>query len=78
MTDFRPLGPTVAFDSELTQAMGVAFDQAIQTLGSNCQLTPLTAELADRILDIASTGERDPVRLRDEALSFFKQRSTAS
>ena len=37
------------------------------------RLTRLRASIAEQILKIAKTGERDPVRLRERAIQFLSQ-----
>ena len=59
----------VWFDDVATSAMGEAFDRAcasLQTFGS-----AVPAIIADRIIAVAKNGERDPVRLYEQALIFF-------
>ena len=58
----------VWFDDAATSAMGEAFDRAcasLQHFGS------APAIIADRIIAVAKNGERDPVRLYEQALIFF-------
>jgi hypothetical protein len=59
----------VWFDDAATSAMGEAFDRAcasLQHFGS------APAIIADRIIAVAKNGERDPVRLYEQALIFFR------
>jgi hypothetical protein len=59
----------VSFDAEATQAMGAAFDRACDSL-RHCGLTAAAREIiAKRIIQVAKTGERDPVRLYDSSVS---------
>ena len=54
---------TIAFDDHATHAMGEAFDAACAELQDN-HLSELVREMiAERIIDAATRGERDPKRL---------------
>jgi hypothetical protein len=58
----------VAFDDTATSAMGEAFDRARKTLqkfGSAPEI------IANRIIAAAKNGERDSVRLYEQALKVF-------
>ena len=56
----------VAFDDAATLAMGEAFDRACKTLRNF-----VPAIIADRIIEVAKNGERDPNRLYEQALKVF-------
>lgn len=71
MLDITAFSQTLSFDPETTKAMGIAFDKARQQLGLSEKVDPVTQVLAERIIDLASVGERDAERLREHALSFF-------
>jgi hypothetical protein len=72
MLDLRSFCTELAFDPETTRAMGIAFDEACKTLRLTDKADSATRLLADRIVDLATEGERDPMRLCDRALTFFK------
>jgi hypothetical protein len=72
MLDFGAFSPTPAFDPETTHAMGRAFDEARKILGLSEKLDRATRLVAERIVDAAAAGERDPVRLRDAAVGYFR------
>jgi hypothetical protein len=59
----------VWFDDAATFAMGEAFDNACKSLQNFGSAVP--AIIADRIIAVAKNGERDPVRLYEQALIFF-------
>ncbi len=61
-----------AFDDETTRIMGEAFDAACVLLGNISY--PQREAVADRIIDAATTGERDPIRLRDAGIAALKRR----
>ena len=59
----------VWFDDAATLAMGEAFDKACKTFQNFGSAVP--AIIADLIIAVAKNGERDPVRLYEQALIFF-------
>lgn len=58
-----------SFDPETLVILETAFDEAWITLKTNGSGNIRPDELARRICHLAMEGERDPVRLHDEALS---------
>jgi len=71
MLDIGAFSPNCSFDPETTHAMGVAFDEVRHILGLSDKLDGATRLVAERIIDAAAAGERDPARLRDVAVSYF-------
>ena len=59
----------VWFDDAATLAMGEAFDNACKSLQNFGSAVP--AIVADRIIDVAKNGVRDPARLYEQALKAF-------
>jgi hypothetical protein len=59
----------VSFDDAATLAMGEAFDHACKSLRNFGSAVP--AIIADRIIEAAKNGERDPARLYDQVLKTF-------
>ena len=59
----------ICFDDAATLAMGEAFDRACKTLRNFGSAVP--AIIADRIIEAAKNGERDPKRLYEQALKAF-------
>ena len=59
----------VWFDDAATSAMGEAFDNTCKALRNFGSAVP--AIVADRIIDVAKNGERDPARLYEQALKAF-------
>jgi hypothetical protein len=64
------------FDDEAAQSMGRAFDEAWLSLqqtharpANPPEAERARAALAQRIIELAQEGERDPARLRDRALA---------
>ena len=58
----------VAFDDTATSAMGEAFDKACKSLRSFGTACTVREIIAKRIVAAAMNGERDPVRLHEQAL----------
>ena len=58
-----------AFDPQTLVLLEIAFDEAWLTLKSIGNKTVKPEELARGVLRLAMEGERDPVRLHDEALN---------
>ena len=52
--------------------MGIAFDEARKILRLSEKVDGVTRLIADRIVDAAAAGERDPERLRDAAVDYFR------
>ena len=57
-----------AFDDAATLAMGVAFDLACRSLPHPCHNDSVQDIIAKRIVEAATTGERDPAKLCARAL----------
>jgi hypothetical protein len=58
-----------AFGPEEVAILTRAFDEALSKLGLVNRDDPATRTVAKRIIELAKLGERDPIRLRDAALS---------
>jgi len=56
------------YDPELTRLMQSAYEKARAALHDKGQPAVVEEIIAKRIVDIASTGERDPERLASKAL----------
>ena len=65
----------VAFDDTATSAMGEAFDQACKSLQNLGSAVPEI--IANRIIAAAKNGERDAVRLYEQALKVFGMDDTS-
>jgi hypothetical protein len=63
---------SLSFDPETTHAMGLAFDRARKALGLSDKLDGAARLIADRIIEAAAAGERDPDRLRDAAVNYYR------
>jgi len=65
------------FEPETTQAMGMAFERASVELRLSGRSDPLGKLLADRIIELARTGERDPDELCARALYALRRERAA-
>ena len=61
----------VFFDDKATLAMGAAFDEACGSLRRFARYKKVRELIAKRIVEAATDGERDPIRLRSRALLGF-------
>jgi hypothetical protein len=59
------------FDNHATKVMGGAFDAACKDLHDTGQPSIVYEVVATRIIEAAKSGERDPEKLRDWALTAF-------
>ena len=67
------------FDGETIRQMGIAFETALASLGATCgHDDPIRAALAQRIIALATAGERDAERLCEGALSTWRGRPEAA
>jgi hypothetical protein len=62
-----------AFDPEMTHAMSVAFDGARWVLGLTTKSSDVADRLAQMVVAVAMTGERNPWRLRATVLQRFER-----
>jgi hypothetical protein len=66
-----PLTPFLkesTFDPEAVKAMWAAFEAVCEALRLAPRSDPITEIVARKVIEVASTGERDPERIRDLAL----------
>jgi len=54
--------------------MGDVFEDVLRTLGLVDREDPLTAMVARKVIELAQTGERDPLRLKQLTLEAFERR----
>lgn len=52
-----------AFGPEEIDRMTTAYEEALRVLGLTDRADPMTEILAKKIVEIAQTGERDPMRI---------------
>jgi hypothetical protein len=63
------------FDEHATKVMGEAFDAACKDLNDTGQPSIVYEVIAKRIIEVARSGERDPEKLRERALTAFGRNS---
>ena len=63
----RPFFKDATFDPEHVKAMGKAFDSIIRGLRDRGQSRVVREVIAERIVALAKTGERDPDKLCERA-----------
>ncbi len=61
----------VVFDHEATRLMGAAYDQACTSLRRYGYVVAVREIIAKRIIEAATNGERNPIRLYRSALKPF-------
>jgi hypothetical protein len=66
---FRRLAENSAFGPDEIAALVTAFEEALEELGLTDREDPATLMVAERIINAAIKGERDPVRLREAGLN---------
>jgi hypothetical protein len=57
-----------AFRPEEVQCIVKAYDDALSALGLASRDDPATRLIAKKIIEIAQTGERDPIKIRRRAI----------
>lgn len=65
-----------SFDPETIKVMTTAYESALADLGLIDRNDPITELVANTILTIASTGERDPELIKQRALNVLGVRKT--
>jgi hypothetical protein len=71
-----PLTPFLkeaTFDPEAVKAMSAAFEAVCQSLQLVNRSDALTEIVARKVIEVAGTGERDAVRIRDLVLLALKE-----
>lgn len=72
MLSFMRARENGVLDDEAVRIMGEAFEGACALLGKISY--PSREAIADRIIDAATRGKRDPIRLRDAGMAAVKSR----
>jgi hypothetical protein len=67
-----------AFSPEDVAVITSAFEDTLQSLGLIDRKDPAVSMVARRIIELAKSGERDPILLRDAVLKSFRNDSGAS
>jgi hypothetical protein len=71
-----PLTPFLkeaAFDPAAIEAMSAAFEAVCESLQLLDRSDPITEIVARMVIEVAGTGERDPLRIRDQVLLGLKE-----
>jgi hypothetical protein len=61
------------FDTETKRILGVAFAMTCAALRLDDRTDPLTKLVAEKIIELAQGGERDPNILCERSLNFFRE-----
>jgi hypothetical protein len=72
MPIYRLIKQEIALSPEEVTVVTAAFESTLQRLGLVMRADPLAEVVAKTIIDLAKAGERDPARLRDQALKVFQ------
>jgi hypothetical protein len=67
-----PIQHNTAFDPEAVTALTAAYQSVCLALGLIDRTDPLTQIVAKKIMQYATSGERDPIQLREIVLSDLK------
>jgi hypothetical protein len=59
---------TMAFEPEAIAKMSVAYEEALRLLQLADRDDPITELVARKVIDVASNGESDPVKICEQAL----------
>ncbi len=71
----RPyIAPEDSFDPDMCRIMGTALESACAELGLADKLDKATEVVAQRVMELARRGERDPERLKAEVVRSFRSR----
>ena len=74
----RPFLKGASFDAEHVKAMGTAFDSVIRELHDNGKQSSVVRKaIAERIIALAKSGERDPDKLCEHAMDALGVRRSA-
>lgn len=66
-----------AFDPELIESMGAAFSKTCEALGLAERSDPITALVAEKIIELAERGLRNPTTMHLMAVNELKSTDTA-
>ena len=64
-----------AFDPELVNAMGVAFSNTCDALGLAERTDPITSLVAEKIIELAQRGLRNPAAMHRRAMTELELNS---
>jgi hypothetical protein len=66
------------FRSETAATLGHVFEDVLKELGLVNRQDPATELVAEKLIELANAGERDPIRLKQLTLEAFKGDGSAS
>jgi hypothetical protein len=72
-----PIRADESYQPELIEAMRLAFHRTCEALQLTNTDDALTEIIAERIIELAKTGERDPDRLCSQALDGLSERKAS-
>ena len=61
-----------AFGPDAIAMLGVALEDALRQLRLVDRNDPVATKVAKKIIELARRGERDPIRLREQAVQSFR------
>jgi hypothetical protein len=64
-----------AFDPEHVATVVIVFDDVLEALGLVNRTDPVTTLVAQKVIELARAGVRDPIRLKRLTLEAFQQPS---
>jgi len=67
-----------AFEPEQIAYIAAAYEDALHELGLANRTDPITEIIAKKIIEIAQTGERDPLQIRGRAIAELDVRPLTS
>jgi hypothetical protein len=67
-----------AFGPEEIGCMTTAYEDALLVLGLSNQTDPITEIVAKKVIEVAQTGERDPLKIRVRAIAELGARAFTS
>ena len=74
----RPYFDGHTFDSEAVQLLDLAFEITRSALKIEDRNEPAKEVIADKLIDLARQGERDPERLSEQVLAWVGEASSAN
>jgi hypothetical protein len=63
------------FPPELVVILGEVFEDVLRTLGLNNREDPLTELIAKKVIELAQSGERNPIRLKALTVEAFERKA---
>jgi len=67
-----------AFRPETSALLGDIFEEVLKEFGLISRQDPITELIAEKLIELANAGERDPVRLKQLTIAAARGNGTAS